>query len=151
MSDAAVRTEPSPGDKPVGDLMAEMTSQVGSLLRKELEMARVELKDEMRQAAKAGGMLSGAALSGYLAMLFGSFALAWLLDRKLPRPLAFGLVAALHGAAAAGLLKRGQEEIRQVDPVPTQTIETLKENVEWAKAQTLSPADEVPGAVAGPS
>ncbi len=136
MSDAAVRDEPSPVSKPVGELVADMTSQVSALMRKELEMAVVELKGEMRQAAKAGGMLTGAALSGYLALLFGSFAVAWLLDRKLPRPLAFGLVAAMHGAAAATLGKAGQEEMKQVDPVPTRTVETLKENVDWARSQT---------------
>ena len=135
MSDARV-TENGLADKPVGELVADMTSQVTTLLRKELDMAIVELKDEMRQAAKAGGMLSGGALSGYMSLLFGSFAAAWLLARKLPRPLAFGLVAGAYGAAAAVLLKRGQEEMKQVDPVPTQTVETLKENVEWAKAQT---------------
>ena len=136
MSDAAVRTESSPGDKPVGELMADMSSQVTTLLRKELDMAVIELKDEARKAAKAGGMLSGAALSGYLSLLFGSFTMAWLLDRKMPRPLAFGIVASIHGVVAAALLNLGQQEIKRVDPVPTETIETLKENVEWAKAQT---------------
>ncbi len=136
MSDAGVPTETDRFDKPIGELITDMTSQVTTLLRKELDMAMVELKDEMKQAAKAGGMLSGAALSGYMSLLFGSFAAAWLLARKLPRPLAFGLVAAAYGATAAVLLKRGQEEMKQVDPVPTQTVQTLKENVEWAKAQT---------------
>jgi hypothetical protein len=136
VSDADLPEEPRPADKPVGELISDMTSQVTTLLRKEVEIAVVELKEEMKQAAKAGGMLSGAALSGYLALLFGSFATAWFLDRKMPRPLAFGLVAAAHGAAAATLLSRGQREIRQVDPVPTQTVETLKDNVEWAKART---------------
>ena len=136
MSDGAVRDEPGGADKPVADLVADMTSQVTDLVRKELEMAVEELKAEMRQAAKAGGMLTGAALSGYLSLLFGSFTLAWFLDRKLPRPLAFGLVAALHGTAAAALAKVGREEIKRVDPVPTQTIETLKENVDWAMSRT---------------
>jgi hypothetical protein len=136
MSDAAVRDESGRAEKPVADLVADMTSQVADLVRKELEMAVEELKGEMRQAAKAGGMLTGAALSGYLSLLFGSFALAWFLDRKLPRPLAFGLVAALHGTAAATLAKAGREEIKRVDPVPNQTIETLKENVDWAMNRT---------------
>jgi hypothetical protein len=135
MSDAAVRTPGERPDRPIGDLIGDMTSQVTALLRKEVEIAVIELKDEVKQAAKAGGMLGGAALNGYLATLFGSFSLAWLLDRKLPRPLAFGLVALTHGAVAAALLKRGHEEMKQVDPIPTQTIETLKENVEWAKGQ----------------
>ena len=136
MSDVGVPPETDQASKPVGELIADMTSQVTTLLRKELEMAVVELREEAKEAAKAGGMLSGAALSGYMSLLFGSFAAAWLLARKLPRPLAFGLVAAGYGATAAVLLKQGQEKMKQVDPVPTQTVETLKENVEWAKAQT---------------
>jgi|SRR3712207_5107332 len=123
-------------EKPVAELLSDMTSSVTTLIRKEVEMAVAELKDEARQAAKAGGMLSGGALSGYLSLLFGSFGLAWWLDRKLPRPLAFFAVAALHGAAAGALLKQGREEMQHVDPVPRQTVDTVKENVEWAKAQT---------------
>ena len=123
-------------DKPVAELLGEMSSSVTTLIRKEVEMAVAELKDEARQAAKAGGMLSGGALSGYLSLLFGSFGLAWWLDRKLPRPLAFFAVAALHGAAAGALLNQGRQEMQHVDPVPHQTLESVKENVEWAKAQT---------------
>lgn len=130
-----MHTENGQSDRPVAELIGAMTSQVTTLLRKELDMAKIELRDEVKEAAKAGGMLSGGALSGYLAMLFGSLTVAWLLDRKLPRPVAFGAVAVLHGAAAAALLKAGQEKMRQVDPVPAQTVETLKENVEWAKSQ----------------
>jgi hypothetical protein len=123
-------------EKPVAELLSDMTSSVTTLIRKEVEMAVAELKDEARQAAKAGGMLSGGALSGYLSLLFGSFGLAWWLDRRLPRPLAFFAVAALHGAAAGALLNQGRQEMQDVDPVPHQTVETVKENVEWAKAQT---------------
>ncbi len=132
-------TGPAPqtaDEKPVAELLGEMTSSATTLIRKEVELAVAELKDEARQAAKAGGMLSGGALSGYLSLLFGSFGLAWWLDRKLPRPLAFFAVAALHGAAAGALLARGRDEMLQVDPVPQQTVETAKETVEWAKAQT---------------
>lgn len=135
MSEAHVPTN-GQADKPVTELIGDMTSKVTTLLRKELDMAKLELRGELKEAAKAGGMLSGAALSGYLATLFGSLTVAWILDRKLPRPVAFGTVAVLHGAAAAALLKAGQERMKQVDPVPTETIETLKENVEWAKAQS---------------
>ena len=126
----------APTEKPVAELLADMTASLTTMLRKEVELAVAELKGEARQAAKAGGMLSGGALSGHLSLLFGSFGLAWLLDRKLPRPVAFFAVAALHGAAAAALLARGREEMLRVDPVPERTLETLKENVEWAKAQT---------------
>ncbi len=126
---------PSPEASTVSDLLADMTAKINTLLRKEVEMAKIELKDEVRQAAKAGGMLGGGAFAGYLAALFASFGVAWWFDRKLPRWFAFFLVAGLQGATAAALLKRGAEEMQQVDPVPTETIETLKDSVEWAKAQ----------------
>jgi hypothetical protein len=134
--DGGGRAPEATDDKPVGELLGDMTSGITTLLRKEVEMAVAELKDEALQAAKAGGMLSGGALSGYLSLLFGSFGLAWLLDRKLPRPLAFFVVAGLHGGAAAALLVRGRQEMQQVDPVPEQTVQTARETVEWAKAQT---------------
>lgn len=133
--DRTATTEAPAIDKPVSELIGDMTAEVTALLRKELELAVVELKGEARQAAKAGGMLGGGALSGYLSLLFASFGVAWFLDRKLPRPLAFFLVAGLHGATAATLLARGREEMMAVDPVPQQTVETVKESVEWAKAQ----------------
>src|SRR5919199_911592 len=123
MTDATPSKPPTADEKPVAELLGDMTSSIATLVRKELELAVAEMKDEARQAAKAGGMLSGGALSGYLSLLFGSFGLAWWLDRRLPRPLAFFAVAALHGAAAGALLNRGREELRQVDPVPEQTVD----------------------------
>lgn len=128
-------TDGATTSEPVGQLLADATASATTLLRKEVEMAVLELKGEARQAAKAGGMLSAGALSGYFSLLFASFGLAWFLDRRLPRPLAFFVVAGVHGATAAALLGQGRRELAQVDPVPTQTIETVKENVEWAKAQ----------------
>jgi hypothetical protein len=128
-------TPVSPDEKTLTELVADVTSQMSTLLHKEVEMAVAELRDEVKQAAKAGGMLGGGAFAGYLAALLAAFGLAWWFDRKLPRWMAFFLVAGLHGAAAAALLKRGAEEMKQVDPVPQQTIDTLKENVDWVKAQ----------------
>jgi hypothetical protein len=135
MTDLQPTGEVPDAEKPVNELLTDVTDKVTELLRKELQMAKVELKDEVRQAAKAGGMLGGAALLGYFSALLASFGLAWWFDRKLPRWMAFFLVAGLQGAAAAALAQRGREEMLRVDPVPTQTVETLKESVEWAKSQ----------------
>lgn len=128
-------TETPATEKPVRELLTDMTSEIGTLLRKEVELAVSELRDEARQAAKAGGMLSGGALSGYFSLLFASFGVAWFLDKKLPRPMSFFLVAGLHGAAAAALLTRGREEMLRVNPVPTQTMESVKESAEILTGQ----------------
>ncbi len=125
---AAPETEPAGGT--VGQFFGDLTSDLGALIRREVELALAETKQEMLQAAKAGGMLGGGALSGYFALLFASLAMAWFFDRRLPRWFAFGLVAAIHGAVAAALLSRGREEMLAVDPVPRQTVETLKDDVD---------------------
>lgn len=120
----------------VGAFFGDLKSDLTGLVRKEVELALAETRDELMQAAKAGGMLGAGALSGFFAALFGSFTLAWILDRTLPRWLAFGLVAALHGAAAATLLAKGREEMLQVDPVPHQTMESLKDDVDAIRVAT---------------
>jgi len=132
--DVDLSRQPKEPDASLGDLFSQMTTDLSTLFRKEVELAKVETKTEVAQAGKAGGMLGGAALTGYLALLFASFALAWFLDIWLHPALAFLIVAVLYGIAAAVLASKGRQKIKQVRPVP-QTVETLKEDVEWAKAQ----------------
>ena len=132
---ASLQTEPKQADKSLGELFGEMTSEVSALMRKEVELAKVEIKEEVGRAGKAGGMLGAGAGAGYFALLFVSLALAWLLDQAMPIALAFFLVGALYGIAAAVLITRGREQMKNVDPVPRQTVETLKEDAEWVKAQ----------------
>ncbi len=133
--DARLPTEPKQAEKSLGQLMAEMTSEVTGLMRNEVQLAKSEIKEEVGKAGKAGGIFGAGGITAYLAVLFASFALAWLLDDFLHVALAFFLVAGIHGIAASILINRGREEIKKVDPVPRQTVETLKEDVEWAKAQ----------------
>jgi len=131
----AAPTEPKQADKSLGELVAEMSAELSSLMRAEVQLAKVELKEEVTKAGKAGGMFGAGAVTGYFALLFASLALAWLLDQVMPTSLAFFLVAVLYGVAAAVLISRGKAEMKNVDPVPRQTVETLKEDVEWVKAQ----------------
>jgi uncharacterized membrane protein YqjE len=133
--DARLQTEPKQAEKSLGELFGEMTSEVSDLMRKEVELAKVEIKEEVGRAGKAGGMLGAGAGAGYFALLFVSLALAWLLDQAMPIALAFFLVGLLYGIAAAVLITRGREQMKHIDPVPRQTVETLKEDAEWVKAQ----------------
>ena len=130
-----LRTEPKEADKSLGELVAEMTGEVSELMRKEVQLAKVELKEEVGRAGKAGGMLGAGGVAGYFALLFVSLALAWLLDEVMPVALAFFLVGLLYGIAAAILITQGRERMKDVDPVPRQTVETLKEDAEWVRAQ----------------
>ena len=126
----------TPEDQSLGELFGRVTSDLSALVRSEMQLAKVEIKEEVRTAGKAGGLLGGGAFTGYFALLFVSFAIALLLATFLPDWVAFLIVGALYGIAAAVLLSKGKKELDNVDPVPHQTVETLKEDVEWAKTQT---------------
>jgi uncharacterized membrane protein YqjE len=116
-------------------LITEMTGEIGALVRKELELAKVETKQEVTNAAKAGGLFGGVAVTGHMALLFISLAVAWGLAAALPRGVAFLIVGVLYAVAAAVLFVAARKRAQQVNPVPEQTVETLKEDVEWLKAQ----------------
>ncbi len=129
--------EPKDSDRSLGELVGEMSSSLSELIRKEMELARVELKDEARRAAKAGGMLGGGAFVGYLAALLLSLSLAWGLNDAFDNAgwLGFLFVGALYAVASGALLAQGRNKLKELNPVPEQTVETLKEDVQWAKEQ----------------
>jgi len=129
MADNDIRVESS-----LGDLFSRMTTDVSQLVQKEIQLAKVELKEETTKAAKAGGKCGAAALTGYLTVLFASFALAFLLDQWMPRAVAFAIVAVAYGIAAFVLAQQGKSDIKTVEPLP-QTKETLKEDAQWAKTR----------------
>ena len=126
-----------PKEASLGELFGEMSSNLSALIRKEMELARVELKAEARQAGKAGGMLGAAAFVGYLAVLIVSFALAWGINDAFNNAgwLGFVIVGLLYGAVAAVLFEQGRDKLKEINPVPEQTVATLKEDAQWMKEQ----------------
>jgi uncharacterized membrane protein YqjE len=133
--DVDLSRTPRQADKSLGELFSELTGDLGRLMRQEVALARTEVKEEVGRAGKAGAMLAVGGLIAYLALMFLSFALAWLLDDVMPRSLSFLIVAVVHLIVAGVLVMQGRKRMSQVSPVPQQTVETLKEDVEWAKAQ----------------
>jgi len=122
-------------DKSLGELFSEMTSDLSSLVRKEVQLAKVETKEEISKAGKAGAQLGAGGFAGYMAVVLLSFALVYVLDNFLPLELAFLIVGAIYGIAAAVLLNKGKQDMKNVKPLPEQTVKTVKEDVEWARAQ----------------
>jgi uncharacterized membrane protein YqjE len=118
----------------LGELVGQMSADLGTLLRKEVELAKVETREELGRAAKAGGMLTGGLVAALLAAMVLSFALAWLLDEWMDRVLAFLIVGLIWAVVAAVLVLAGRRRLRDVEPLP-ETVGSLKEDVAWAKAQ----------------
>ncbi len=122
-----LRVEPKAADRSLGELFAEMAGEMGDLVRTEIELAKTETKEEVTKAGKAGGMFAGAGIEAHFALLFLSVALAYLLDAVMARPLAFAIVAVLHGIVAFVLYSKGRAQMKQVQPIP-QTVGSIKEN-----------------------
>jgi len=124
------------GSTSVGDLVSEVLNDLSTLMRKEIELAKAEVRQEATKAGKGVGMLSGAAVAGWFTLMFASMTLMWLLDLALPLPWSAFIVTLLWGIGAAVLAISGRNKLRQVHPVPEQTVESLKEDVQWAKGQS---------------
>jgi len=129
------QVQPPQADASLGELFSDLSTDMSALLRDELQLAKVELKEEIKKAGRAGGMFGGAAFAGYMTIVLLSFAAAWGLAELMPVGWAFLIVAVVWGAAAAVLYLRGRDQLQQVNPKPEQTIDTLKEDVRWAKNQ----------------
>jgi uncharacterized membrane protein YqjE len=135
LDDRNVATQPKRPERSLGELLGEMSSELGTLLRKEVELAKVETREELSKAGKSAGMFGAAGLAGWLAVLFISLAAAWLLDQAINTALSFAIVGVVWAIAAFVLMRIGRRKLSEVNPLP-ETKETLKEDVEWAKART---------------
>jgi len=123
-------------DQSIGSLIAEVADDVSRLFRQEVELAKAEIKAEATKAGKAAGMLGGAGFAGYMVALFASLALMFALDAVMPAGWAAVIVAVLWGAVGAVLYTIGRKRMRDVSPVPQQTVETLKEDAQWLRNPT---------------
>lgn len=126
-------TKPKQPDKSLGDLFGDLSSEFTDLMRTQVELAKVELRTEARKAGKTAGIFGGAAITGYMALLLLSFAVAWALATVMNAGWAFLIVGAAYAIAAAVLYFRGRDRAKEMKPVPEQTVESVKEDVQWAR------------------
>jgi hypothetical protein len=124
----SVRTDrPEVSGRSVGDLIGEVTSDLTTLMRQELDLAKAEVKQEVTTAGKAAGMLGAAGFAGYMVALFLSLALWWALANGMDEGWAALVVAAIWGVVAAVLAVLGRSRLRQVNPKPERTVQTLQQ------------------------
>jgi uncharacterized membrane protein YqjE len=128
-------TQTSTETRSLGEIVGDISRDMSTLFKQELDLAKTEMKQEVAKVGKGAGMFGGAGLAGWFALLFLSLALTWLLDNWIPLELAALIVAVLWGIAAAVLAMRGKKEIQEANPQLPTTQQTLKEDVQWAKTQ----------------
>ena len=126
-------------ERPLGEVAKALTRDVSLLVRQEIDLAKAEMAEKGRTAAPGLGMFGGAgivalcaagALTAFFVLVFSVF---------LPEWAAALMVGAALAAAAYVLVRQGKERVAEAGkPVPEQTIETVKEDVEWAKTRATS-------------
>jgi len=119
-----------------GDLVKQLSQQVSTLVRQEVELAKVEMGEKGKKAGVGLGMFGGAGVAGFLALWSLTFCVIFALDKGMPLWAAALIVAVIWGAIAGVLALQGREKVKEVGtPVPEQTAESVKEDVEWLKGQ----------------
>jgi hypothetical protein len=126
-------------ERPLGEVAKALTRDVSLLVHQEIDLAKAEMAEKGRTAAPGLGMFGGAgivalcaagALTAFFVLVFSVF---------LPEWAAALMVGAVLAAAAYVLVRQGKERVADAGkPVPEQTIETVKEDVEWAKTRATS-------------
>ncbi len=126
-------------DRPTADLLRDLSQQTTELVRQEIELAKAEIGEKGKQAGIGAGMFGGAGILGAGAFAALTTAIIVGLDQAMALWLAALIVAVVYGAAAAVLAMRGKRQVEEVGPpVPEQTTESVKEDVQWAKTRMRS-------------
>jgi len=110
----------------LGDLLGDVTRDMSTLMRQEVELAKVELKQSATRAGKGAGMLAGAGVAGHFVLLFLSLALWWALGELMGLGWSGVVLAVIWGIVAAVLAAKGRKELNAIKGMP-QTAETLQE------------------------
>jgi VIT1/CCC1 family predicted Fe2+/Mn2+ transporter len=132
-------TENELRERPIGEVAKELTSDLSLLMRQEIELAKAEMAQKGRTAAPGLGMFGGAGVVALCAAGALTAFLVLVLALFLPEWAAALIVGAVLAAVAYVLVRQGKERVAEAGkPVPEQTIETVKEDVEWAKTRASS-------------
>jgi hypothetical protein len=122
----------------LGEIISDISAGLSDLFRKEVELAKAEIRLEAAKAGKAAGMFGGAGVAAWLTAIMLSFALAFGLGNVMDLGWAALIVALLWAIIAAVLFVIARGKAKDVSPMPRQTVETLKEDAQWLKNPTRS-------------
>ena len=126
-------------ERPIGEVAKDLTRDLSLLVRQEIELAKSEMAQKGRIAAPGLGMIGAAGVAGSWPQARSRRAAILVLAIFLAEWLAALIVGAVLGGAAYVLARRGKERVEQAGSLlPEQTIETVKEDVEWAKNRATS-------------
>jgi uncharacterized membrane protein YqjE len=123
-------------DRSISDVLQDIVRNIQDIVRSEVRLAKTEVREEVTKAKSAGLLLGLGALSGVYSFFFLLLMIVYALSKVVPNWAAALMVAVALAISAGAMLSAGQKRLEQVHPTPDKTLDSLKENVEWAKQQT---------------
>jgi Flp pilus assembly protein TadB len=123
-------------DRSLGELFAELSQETTTLVRQEMNLAKVEMSQKASRVGKDVGFLAAGGAVAYAGLLAIIAGVIYLLGLVMPLWLSALLVGLVVAVVGYFLVRKGLDALKQEDLAPRETIETLKEDKEWAKDQT---------------
>jgi uncharacterized membrane protein YqjE len=121
-------------DRSLGELFSDLSQQTGDLIRKEMRLARVELREKLSDVGKQAMMIGVAVAFGLAAVVTIAAAITLLLiEVGVVAWLAAAITAAVMGLTAYLLAQSGISALRRKSIAPVETIHSLKETTQWLK------------------
>ena len=124
------------GDRSLSGVLQDIIRNVQEIVRSEVRLAKTEILEEAAKAKSSTLLLSAGAVTAIFAIFFLLLMIVYALALVVPSWTAALLVGAALAVAASVLLTTGARRFKQIHPTPGRTVETIKENVEWAKQHT---------------
>jgi hypothetical protein len=126
-------------EQSIGDLLKQLSEQTATLVRQELDLAKAEMQQKGKRAGVGIGLIGVGGVVALAAVGALTATLILILAEWMDAWLAALIVTVVYAAGAALLALQGKEKVAEATPaVPEQTIETVKEDVQWAKTQMTS-------------
>ena len=119
-----------------GEIVQDLVENVQEILRSEVRLAKAEITQEAKKAARGAAISAGGAILAIFALGLLLWTAVYALALALAVWAAALIVGVLVGIAAGIMLAAGRARMKQVHPKPETTIRSLKENVQWLKNQT---------------
>jgi hypothetical protein len=121
------------GERSIGEILQDVLRNLQEIVRSEVRLAKTEAREELIKAKAAALFVAVGALCSIFTVFFFLLAAVYALTLVVPNWAAAVIVAVVVMAAAAVTLVAGLKQVRRVHPAPEKTVETIKENVAWAK------------------
>ncbi len=123
-------------DRSIGELITRLSRETVTLVRKEVQLAKAEMSQKASRVGKNVGFLVVGGVVAYTGLLALVAAVILVLGLVIPYWLSAGIVGLVIAAIGAVLVVKGANTLRQEDPTPRETVETLQEDKEWLRDQT---------------